>query len=202
MMSKTHFAVGLATSLAIIQPETFNECAVAVIGGTVGGVLADNDILDNDYQADALTGQLLALAATVLALVLDFFLGFGICQSVIEKPMLPIIGGVGFVILYIVGFCSDHRTFTHSFLAMILYTIAAAFIYTPVAYALGAAYLSHLLLDILNKKKIPVLYPLEFGICLKMCYANKTANKVFMYIGFVVSGVLLIMGIVSSFVGR
>ena len=44
MMSKTHFAVGLATSLAIIQPKTFNECAVAVIGGTVGGVLADNDI--------------------------------------------------------------------------------------------------------------------------------------------------------------
>ena len=83
MMSKTHFAVGLATSLAIIQPKTFNECAVAVIGGTVGGVLADNDILDNDYQADALTGQLLALGSATLALVLDFFLGFGICESII-----------------------------------------------------------------------------------------------------------------------
>ena len=200
MMSKTHFAVGLATSLAIIQPKTFNECAVAVIGGTVGGVLADNDILDNDYQADALIGQLLALGSAVLALVLDFFLGFGICESIIAKPMLPIIGGICFVVLYIVGFCSDHRTFTHSFLAMILYTIAAALIYTPLAIALGAAYLSHLLLDILNKKKVPILYPLEFGICFKMCYANKTANKVFMYVGFAISGLLLIIGIVTSFV--
>ena len=167
----------------------------------MGGVLADNDILDNDYQADALIGQLLALGSAVLALVLDCILGFGICESVINKPVLPIIGGIGFIALYIIGFCSDHRTFTHSFLAMIFYTIAAALIYTPLAIALGAAYLSHLLLDILNKKKVPVLYPLEFGICFKMCYANKTANKVFMYIGFAISGLLLIVRIITSFVG-
>ena len=99
MMSKTYFAVGLATSLAVIQPNTFTECAVAFIGGTIGGVLADNDILDNDYQADALIGQLLAFGAAALALVLDFFFGFGICQSIIEKPLLPIIGGIGLTVI-------------------------------------------------------------------------------------------------------
>ena len=198
-MSKTHFVVGLATSLAVIQPKSFNECMVAVIGGGVGGVLADNDILDNDYLADALIGQLLALGTAAIAIVLDFYLDFGICQAIINKPFLPIIGGISFTILYIIGFCSDHRTFTHSFLALILYTFTSMLIHVPLAIPLATAYLSHLLLDILNKKKIPLLYPLDFGICLKMCYANKTANKVFMYVGSAVSGFLLLIGIILSF---
>lgn len=198
-MGKTHFAVGIATSLAVVQPKSFNECMVAVIGGAVGGVLADNDILDNGYQTGASSGQLLALGTAAISVVLDFFLGLGICQVIADKPILPIIGGIGFIILYIIGFCSNHRTFTHSFLALILYTIAVMLIYVPLAIPLAAAYLSHLLLDILNKKNIRILYPLDFGICFKMCYANKTANKVFMYVGFAVSGVLLLIGIIMSF---
>ena len=57
MMSRTHLAIGLAVSLATIQPTTFHECAVAVIGGAVGGVLADNDSLGRDYQSKVLGGQ-------------------------------------------------------------------------------------------------------------------------------------------------
>ena len=34
-----------------------------------------------------------------------------------------------------------------------------------------------------------------------MCYSNKTANKVFMYIGFAISGLLLIVGVINSFAG-
>ena len=198
MMSKTHFAIGLATSLAIIRPQTFNECAVAVIGGALGGVLADNDILDNDYQDDALIGQILALGTVVLTLLIDFFFKLGICQSIISTPILSIIGGIGFVVLYIIGFNSDHRTFTHSFLALALYTIAIAFIHIPLVIPFASAYLSHLMLDVLNKKKVPLLYPLEAGICLKLCYASKTANTVFMYIGFGISAILITIGIITS----
>ena len=198
MMSKTHLAVGLATSLAVIRPTTPNECTVAILAGAIGGVLADNDILDNDYHFDALIGQLLALGSSVVVLLLDLFLHFGVCQAIASKPILSILGGVCFIVLYIVGFCSDHRTFTHSFLALLLYSLAAALIYFPVAIPLAAAYLSHLLLDILNKRKIPILYPLDFGICLKLCYANKEANKVIMYIGFAISGILLLWGICES----
>lgn len=191
MMSKTHLAVGVATSLAVIHPQTIQGCMVAVMGGAVGGVLADNDILDNDYQADALIGQVLAFGITAITLVLDYYFQIGICSSIYSQPLLPIIGGIGFIILYIIGFFSEHRTFTHSFLALILYTFVAWLIYKPIALAISVAYLSHIMLDILNKRKVPILYPLEFGICLKLCYANKTANKVFMYVGLGASVVLL-----------
>ena len=198
MMSKTHLAVGIATSLAVIRPQTIQGCAITVIGGAVGGVLADNDILDNDYQADALIGQLLAFGITAIVIVLDYFFQLGICSSIYTHPLLPIIGGIGFVILYIIGFLSEHRTFTHSFLALILYTLTAWLIYKPIALAVSVAYLSHILLGVLNKRKVPVLYPLEFGICLKLCYANKTANKAFMYVGLGASVVLLAVCLILS----
>ena len=198
MMSRTHYAIGIATSLAVIRPETFSECTVAVIGGVVGGVLADNDILDNDYQEDALIGQLLALGTTILMLLIDFFFKLGICHAIISKPILPIIGGIGFVVLYIVGFFSDHRTFTHSLLALFLYTLFFALIYFPLWLPIAVGYFSHLMLDILNKKKVPIFYPMDFGICLKLCYASKTGNKVFMYIGFVLSSILLVVSVISS----
>lgn len=200
MMSKTHYAVGLATSLAVIQPKTINECLIAVIAGTIGGVLADIDILDNDYQADALIGQLLAAGTTAFAIVLDYLFKLGICQAIASHPILSIIGGVGYGVLWVIGFFSDHRTFTHSLTALALFSFAVWLIYLPALLGFAVAYFSHLILDILNKKKVPILYPLEFGICLKVCYANKTANKFFMYLGFAVSGILLIICITVSFV--
>lgn len=196
MMGKTHYAVGVATALAVLQPKTLNECCVAVIGGALGGVIADNDILDNDYQSDALIGQLLAFGSTALLLALDYFSHLGIIDSITAEPLLPRIGGICFAALYIKGFFSEHRTFTHSFLALILYSIAVWLIYKPLVAGVAVAYLSHILLDILNKKKVPILYPLKFGICFKLCYANKTANKVFMYAGFAVSVVLLAISLI------
>ena len=198
MMSKTHLAIGLTASLAIVQPTTFHQCAVAVIGGAVGGVLADNDLL-SDSQANALTGQGVAFGIAGIALVLDYLFGFGICQFVMAQPRLSAIGGIVFVLLYVIGMGFRHRTFTHSFIAMILYTAAVSFIYAPISKAFATAYCSHLFLDVLNKKKVYLFFPLNCGICLKMCYANKKANTVFWHIGLGVSCVLLIAGIIESF---
>ncbi len=60
MMRKTHFGIGIATPLAVIQPKSIEECLISIVGGAVGGVIADIDILDNDYKSDALIGQTLA----------------------------------------------------------------------------------------------------------------------------------------------
>lgn len=199
MMSKTHLAVGLASSLLVFQPTSFGECVIAIIGGSVGGVLADNDILDNDYQSDALIGQVMAFGITGICVFLDYIFKLGMCQMIYKQPTLPIIGGIGFFVLYIVGFCSEHRKFTHSFLAMILYGIATSLIYESFAIPFTTAYFSHLLLDICNKKKVFLFYPLKKGICLNICYANKSANNVLMYVGFSITGILLIISLISIF---
>lgn len=107
MMSKTHIAIGAATALVGTAPMTPGECAIAVIGGVIGGIVADNDILDNDYLGDALFGQICAAGITALILFIDFVLGSGIVKSMLESRALLITGIVIFAIFIL---CRDNTT--------------------------------------------------------------------------------------------
>ena len=196
MMGRTHFAVGLATALAVIQPKSVGECMVAVFAGALGGVTADNDTLN---QSNSLKGQLLALKTALGALLIDYFFKLGICESIMANPKKALVGLVAFLVLWFIGFFSDHRTFTHSFLAMILYSLAIGLIYEPFTLGFMVAYLSHLALDILNRKKMPLLYPLDLGICLKLCYSDGKVDTFLMYVGYITTAVFLTIGLVSGF---
>lgn len=196
MMGKTHFTVGLATALVVLQPESMGECMLALISGSLGGVTADNDTL---HRSHAKRGHLMALKTSFLAILIDFFFQLGICKSIMAEPITSVIGLVAFLILWVIGYCSEHRTFTHSFMALTLYSLAVGMIHKPLALGFASAYLSHLLLDITNRKKVPLLYPLDCGICLKICYANQTADKIICLIGYDVSAALLARGLLISF---
>lgn len=192
MMSKTHLTVGMADALAFTSINTPAECAIAIAGGAIGGVLADVDTLDNDYHADALIGELLAFGTLGIVFVLDHFFKWGICNSIIADRNQSILGFIGVVVLWIIGFKQNHRKFTHSILATFLYPISLGMIYRPLAWVCFVGYISHLILDLLNKKGIQLFFPLKSTFCLYLCYAGKIANKVFMWLGFIATIVLFI----------
>ncbi len=197
MMGKTHFAMGLATSLAVIQPKTYKECIVAVIGGAVGGVLADCDILDDDKKSETIVGHLFAGGIAAVAFLIDYFCNFGLVRAISENKGSAAIGALLFGILYVIGVFSAHRSFTHSVTALVLFGIAAYLINAQLALSFAVAYASHLILDLLNKKNIPIFYPLKSGFCLNLFYADRTANKVFMYGGLSLSLLMLAFFIVN-----
>lgn len=189
MMSKTHFAIGMASSLAVsfsvMQPKSLSDNLVILAGGALGGVLADVDTVNNDYKYDALIGQLLGFSMLIIIAVLDYFLKLGTCEYIMSRNRIPsIIAGIAFVVLYIIGFASKHRTFTHSLLAMTLFSGCFSIMLPRLGFFILIGYASHLLLDLLNKKEVPLLYPIKKGICFRLCYASKSANTVFMIIGF------------------
>ena len=196
MMSRTHYAIGMATALAILPTHTPIDCAVVLAGGAIGGVLADVDILNDDYKHDALIGELLAFGTVGCTILLDFLFGKQYITSVLTSSTLSIIGLLGFAVLWVVGFITDHRTFTHSVLAMLLFSFSLALIQFRFGIACLAGYASHLVLDLLNKKGMQLLFPLRYRMCLKLFYADKTANTVFMILGFVVTIALLFFKIV------
>jgi len=199
MMGKTHFAVGLAASLAAVSPVTLPDCLTAVIGGCVGGVLADCDILDNDHKLASFSVQLVAAGVTALAFTLDGVLNLGIVQSMTQRRTMATAGMIAFAVLWLLGVFSGHRTFTHSVPAFLLYTFAVYVIHPPLTVGFAAGYLSHLLLDLTNRKNLPLLYPLKSGFCLKLFYADGFANRLFFFAGTVVSAYLLTKGILSGF---
>lgn len=196
MLSKTHITIGVATSLALSTIDSPSDCAVAIAGGALGGVIADVDILDDDYTHDAIVGELISFSLVAIVAALDYFLNWGITSSIFKNTIVPMIGLIGFVILYFVGFLNDHRKFTHSIFAMFLFSVCAGAIYLPFGLSFMYGYISHLLIDILNKRGIQLFFPLKFKICLKICYANKEGNTALMWIGFALTIILLIYRIV------
>ncbi len=199
MMGKTHVTMGIAISMLSTAPSNVQSCMLAIIGGALGGVAADIDTVKNDYEHDALIGQFLGIGITSILLMTDYFLKIGICQSISGRNRFVVIGGmIVYLVLAGIGFTSEHRTFTHSLLSLILFTLAVYMISPSIAIPYSIGYLSHLLLDILNKKRVPVFYPKGKGFCLNLCYANKFGNKFLMWFGLVLSIILVSY---SCFVG-
>ena len=198
MMSKTHLMLGVGSALITTLPVEPKLCCIATIGGLLGGIVPDNDILDNDYTGDAILGQVLAGSITAGILFLDKIFKIGICNELFSRSLINLIFGlVLFMGLYIFGFFQEHRKFTHSFLAMVLYSFAVLCIYPPLAKPFLIGYLSHIIIDLFNKKKVQIFYPFKAGICFGVCYSNKLGNKMLMYCGLVVSCILLLYGLLS-----
>lgn len=185
MMSKTHITMGVAVSMLVTHPESPETCLLSIAGGAIGGVLADIDTLKNDSSdKDALIGQLISLGVSVVVFALDYFLNLGTCRSIALRDKTElIIGLVIYIGLWVVGFITKHRTFTHTLLATILFSAAIYMICPQLLIPFAAGYLTHLLLDLLNKKDIQLFFPLKPKFCFKLCYAAGTANTVLMFVG-------------------
>ena len=93
---------------------------------------------------------------------------------------------MAFLMLWVKGYQSSHRAFTHSLLAAALFSISIAIIYCPLGGYCFIGYLSHLLLDLTNKKGIQIFYPSKKSKCCRLFYAKGTANNAFMCIGIVI----------------
>ena len=174
MMGKTHVAIGILSSLAIFQPTTISQCALAIAGGALGGVAADIDTVDNDYKHDALIGQLLSFGIAGIMIFLMFITtNKSEFYASLSKDKISIcIGIIAYLILMIKGYLSK-----------LLFTIAIGIVNLNIIPFYLIGYFSHLCLDLLNKKDVPLLYPIKKGICFKLCYASKKANSFFMWLG-------------------
>lgn len=192
-MSKTHIAVGIASSLLIVQPKSTTECLTAVLGGTIGGIISDVDVKSNDYCKDALYGRLIAALMIAVVLFADWITGGEIVYSIInpDRRILVISGIILSFIWILAGMTQNHRSFTHSFLALILLSGSLYMIYPAITNSFVIGFLSHLFLDLMNKKRVQLFFPIGKGFCLGICYADKTANFVFLLGGLSMSIILL-----------
>lgn len=192
MMSKTHIAVGMATALAIAQTGSVESCVAAVVGGSLGGIIADCDIHPSRAHKDALVGRLIVVGIAVVALLADRYANAGLCDYLVAHLGVPLLAGVAlFAALTFLGGHTDHRSFTHSLAAMACFCLAVYLAFEPLLSYFAIGYASHLALDITNKQGIQLLWPLRKNLSLGWCRAKGVANTVVMAVGFAVSVLLL-----------
>lgn len=191
MLGKTHVAVGVATSLAILRPKTTVGVIGAIAGGAIGGWICDIDCRDIEYKDSTIPDFIIAFIVAAISVFLDYRIGNGMCDYLLSHFGILTIAGI-FIFLgtCIFGFFSDHRTFTHSLLGLVLLVLSMGMVCLPLALPFGIGYISHIIIDLTNKRGIHLFYPLNKGFCMDICDSDGSANMALLFIGTAASVIL------------
>lgn len=82
-------------------------------------------------------------------------------------------GGLIFIVLCLIGYFSSHRTFTHWLIAIPMFSLGFYMMFGKIPtifFAIGM--LSHLIIDLLNKKEQKLFFPIPIDCCLYVCESD------------------------------
>lgn len=176
MTGKTHCIAAVAAAITIVHPK---EPEVILLGGSLaflGGLTPDVDLFQSKLGRKISRFMISIFSILLLLLLLkqsfDFHLSDWIpleqlFQSIPKGPLL-------FLLLCSIGLNTKHRTFTHSVLSGLLFTLCI-YLCLPgywIYFLIG--FCSHLLLDLCNKEGIELFFPLEKRISIPLCKSKNT----------------------------
>lgn len=199
MLGKTHLVVGVATVMAVTQPETISELILAVGVGGLGALISDIDAGTSESHREADKITMFSVIVVLGILALDYFFHAGIIDRIVKNSgyMSVTIGILLFVGICAFGKDQPHRSFMHSFLALILLCFAMSLVWRRAVIYFAVGFLSHLGTDIFNKKKVRLLYPLKGGVALGLFRAYRLANGIFFLVGSAVTVLELFLFIIG-----
>lgn len=198
MLGKTHLAVGIATAITIIQPSTVPELIVGISAAAIGSLISDIDIDSTEAHREADRIIAGAIGLVVLIAAIEKYFNIGITQRLLANSNMVriIIGTLVFLVIMAYGKQTKHRTFMHSLLALISMSICLYIVFPIIVPYFAIAFLSHILIDLLNMKKVKVFYPIKKGYALKLCHAKGLVNSILFVAGIIISVVMIAKSIV------
>lgn len=179
MTSKTHIAAGIAITTALIQPNSIKALAICITTATIGSIISDIDVTTSESHKDLIKILTISIIMIILCSIADGAFHIGIIAFILKQTNLCriLIGILAFLLVCSFGMHKPHRTFMHS-IPCVLTLSAIVFLILPSAtFSFGISMLSHIILDLFNKKKVQIFYPWDFKFALKFCTANGTASN-------------------------
>ncbi len=178
MMAKAHIAAGMAAAFTVMRPESIPEALPVVTGAALGCLICDLDCENPRERNESSRYRILMAVVAAAALIEDHMIGAGMWNSVGKHgPYLWFAGFAAFVLICGFASISKHRGFAHSFLALALETASLWLVFPMAAKPFAIAFISHQVLDLLNKKPVRLFYPAKKGFSLGLFYADRLANK-------------------------
>lgn len=185
LLGKTHFVVGTAASLMLTQPQNLQELVLAVGVGGIGALISDIDV--DTSGSHKYVNKLIAAAVLVIIALFaaEKFWNVGIVNQIINDSNYAriAIGAILFIAICVFGKYQPHRSFMHSILALVLMSVAVGMIWEKLVPYFAIGFVSHLITDLFNFKKVKLLYPLKCGVAFKLFHAHGLANNLFFMIG-------------------
>lgn len=191
MTGKTHLAVGIASALCLTQPETPRELVLCLSASAVGSMISDIDVTTSDSREALNRITLLAGAAILLAGIAEIRLDLGIVRNFDRQSsgFRLAVGLAAFWLVCAFGKNQPHRSFMHSFAGIAALTGILALIYPPVVPYFMTAMISHTAIDLLNRRKVRLLYPLKWGFCFGVCSSDGWVDRK-LFLAGCIAGVL------------
>lgn len=185
MQGKTHIAGAVALTTLITQPKSVGGLLLCVGVSAVGGAICDIDV-DGSIGSKKLK-QISGFGVVVVLLVAVALLtGRAEFSKVIARDNSIVRTCFGIAMAFVVcwfGRKQPHRTFMHSILGVVLMSLASYLVFTEVWQYMAIGMVSHIALDLLNKKRIRLLYPLKKPkFALGFCTADSAVNTVLFYV--------------------
>lgn len=184
MQGKTHIAGAIATATLVTQPRTVGELLLCVGVSAVGGAVCDVDV-DGSIGSKKLKQVSGFGVVVVLLLGVALLTGRAEFSSVVARDNSIVRTCFGVVAAFAVcwfGRRQPHRSFMHSILGVVLMSASSYLVFTEVWRYVAVGMLSHIALDLLNKKRIRLFYPLKKPkVALGLCTADGAVNTVLFY---------------------
>lgn len=180
MTGKTHLAVGTASALCITQPTTLKELALCVAVASIGSVVSDVDVKTSESRRDLNKVTAVAVVVGIVLAFVEYQFNLGIIKNFNRESNLfrLLIGFSGFIAVCTFGKNQPHRSFMHSIPAVLILTGIVYFMYPVLAPFFMVSMLSHIAIDLFNRKRVKLFYPLKRGFCFNMCKASGTVNRI------------------------
>lgn len=184
MLGKTHFSVGMAAGIAICRPQTMPMLIAGAGLAAFGGTICDIDVETSDAHEQVDRMLVVAVIMVAAVVVMDFIFRVGIYRRLMANSNIArvIIGSLAFLVICAFGKEQPHRSFMHSFLALAMLSICVYIIFPDMTPYFMVGFMSHMFIDVFNRKREKLFWPVGKGFCLHWCSANGIVNKILFYV--------------------
>lgn len=178
MTGRTHLAVGAAAAMLAAGPAVgITGLAVAAGGGAAGAVLPDLDVRDTAHPWRERLTRAGAAALLVGTLVFDVANGASLAREAVARGVgMLALGAVGLVALTCAARLSTHRSFSHSFMALVGFAAATYLVCPPLAPSVALGFATHLALDALTYRGLRLFWPLPRCLSARLCRTGGVAD--------------------------
>lgn len=201
MTGKTHIAVGEAAALTLIRPANAKELVLCLGAAAVGALISDVDASASRSHRSVVQVTSLAGFVALFVALLDTHAHLGVLRLLRRQSSLwrVLLGSGAFLVVCNFGMRQPHRSFMHSVLGWVTLCVLVGEVFPALVPAFAVSMASHILLDLLNRKRVRLLYPCRWGWSLNLCPASGRINDLFCLTGTIVAGLGLVVSLWDIF---
>jgi putative membrane-bound metal-dependent hydrolase len=174
----------MAAGIAICRPQTMPMLIAGAGLAAFGGTICDIDVETSDAHEQVDRMLVVAVIMVAAVVVMDFIFRVGIYRRLMANSNIArvIIGALAFLMICAFGKEQPHRSFMHSFLALAMLSICVYIIFPDMTPYFMVGFMSHMFIDVFNRKREKFFWPVGKGFCLHWCSANGIVNKILFYV--------------------